>query len=1001
MAASLRVRDQVLLSSQLQTTQESVASATNPAVAYQRRLFEGAFLDTRATAVVGAFFVVGAYGFAVLMAKVPKAKIGAIFGIIVMDIMCTYAPLFPFGRYTLATIFMLPIGCSLGVSFGCMLFVFPESLNYAWTRSAITMLKLQQGLIAMHGDFLDDTGAVENVKKLEAFDAKLTAANGGLVTLAQALAGQAPFLELDASRGRFSGTDLKRFLPTLRALNIRLLGLAGFVHLLEAITEPGSYVDQPVFDAAKPEDETDGKTNDKTDAEAWRDLKRVVHLQPSYTVARATERQHAAEIEQQVQLTSLQEMMARTAKPTLKACSEAVGVLAAWLERTNESRSLWNRQTDAQTEQSHLDQIRDARDALEKARRTFLDHERLELIRPYEKHFNVDRNGTFFLDQAGANAFRLGGRPLYACLHWVVAFSVYSEQLVKVMSEFHDLAAKRSHHRIWLPSGVRKIGKIFISKKASIGGPLNVNSGLVNQHVGEEADTDDDDDHSSDAMTANEVASSRPASNTASVAEKNEDEPESKREARQSRRMRRMGRHDPDAMPASNVLHHFGRAVVATYDFVTSDVGIFALRIAVVSFALWIPQVLPSSVNFAYQQRAVWALIMAQLGVTVFTGEQVFSTVMRIGGTILGGLIGCVMWYISAGNGTGNAYGYGAVGGVAFVPLVFLRLYAPPVLLLPAIMTCVTALLVYGYSWLDGHLFVLANSGQGIDVFWRRTLLVVIGFAAATAVLFVGRPASTRGLVRRTAASLTSDLLEIYTRVIENFIRVDNDMLSDNSGTKVVDEETEAKKQTKFQESFRPAFIAVYEKLSSQTSNIGLASVDLAPRGRWPKERYLQMQKCHARMLESLGQLAAAHFAIDRDWHKHLLRSTSLISPGVIADISMTLSLVSQALLTGEPLPHSTAGGLLDRTLTAGVQSRRLAAALGQDRLAGSLSLDALRDPEFMNFASAQMAILQFVRACDDLSAIVAALVGERELSGYDALLARVENEIWSVGKTA
>lgn len=38
-------------------------------------------------------------------------------------------PLFPFAQYTLATIFMLPIGCALGIGFACLIFVFPETLK--------------------------------------------------------------------------------------------------------------------------------------------------------------------------------------------------------------------------------------------------------------------------------------------------------------------------------------------------------------------------------------------------------------------------------------------------------------------------------------------------------------------------------------------------------------------------------------------------------------------------------------------------------------------------------------------------------------------------------------------------------------------------------------------------------------------------------------------------------------------------------------------------------
>ena len=87
MAAALRARSTVLLASQVQTVQTSVASSSNPDAAYQQRIFEGAFLDTRSSAVHGAFLVTGTYFLAVVMAKAPKLKLMGVFGIIVLDVM--------------------------------------------------------------------------------------------------------------------------------------------------------------------------------------------------------------------------------------------------------------------------------------------------------------------------------------------------------------------------------------------------------------------------------------------------------------------------------------------------------------------------------------------------------------------------------------------------------------------------------------------------------------------------------------------------------------------------------------------------------------------------------------------------------------------------------------------------------------------------------------------------------------------------------------------------
>ena len=50
--------------------------------------------------------------------------------------------------------------------------------------------------------------------------------------------------------------------------------------------------------------------------------------------------------------------------------------------------------------------------------------------------------------------------------------------------------------------------------------------------------------------------------------------------------------------------------------------GMFALRHAVVSMALWIIAVHPTTAAFNYRNRGLWALIMAQTGLGVYAGDQ-------------------------------------------------------------------------------------------------------------------------------------------------------------------------------------------------------------------------------------------------------------------------------------------------------------------------------------------------------------------------------------------
>lgn len=96
------------------------------------------------------------------------------------------------------------------------------------------------------------------------------------------------------------------------------------------------------------------------------------------------------------------------------------------------------------------------------------------------------------------------------------------------------------------------------------------------------------------------------------------------------------------------------------------------------------------------------------------------------------------------GNGNGNAYGLAAVFGVVLVPVAFIRAFLRPMFQIPYLMFTVsynlttqlstyagyqqsTLSLAVGYSWIDGHLFVVGSPGIGWEVVWKRFVVVAAG----------------------------------------------------------------------------------------------------------------------------------------------------------------------------------------------------------------------------------------------------------------------------------
>ncbi len=652
MAASLRARSQVLLASQFQTVQTSVATTTNPDSAFEAKIFEGAFLDGRSSAVSGAFLGVGCFGFAVLMNKSPKLKLMCIFGMIILDILASFGPLFPFQQYTLATIFLLPIGASVGVGLGCILFIFPESLNYAWTRNLIKLVRLQSSLLGMHYDFIqtpiqlpqdslkgEDDGSQPSATDLEAFYAKVKGTNAGAVAMANSLGEQAGFLELDVSRGRFSGKDLKKLLAMLRGVNLRLMGLASFAQLLQDVAH-GKNALAKLRRGPDGEGGAEGQTTHEHD---WLNLREPVPLRQTHYMHQTHKRLEESEAKQKVEVHRLQATMAKASRATLEGCREVLDLIAGWTERTNKNR--WALRHDAAAENAAIEELRRAAGNLQQSINSFIDDERLALLEPYRKHFKINVDGSLHLDEESEMMFAQSSRPLFIAFVWVYSFSKVAQQVHTLAETFHDVASIRQKNKIWLPSGMRKMGKLIFSKKGSAGDTFRF-AEIEAEPRRDNGYDDSDEEDSSDDDDETKVDEEQPSQ------KQGRQEKQSFKQRHKQRRSR--ARHDPDALPPTKVVHYIGRFVAGVYNYILSPEGLFGLRMAIVSVATWIPQVVPASANFYYSNKGIWVLIMAQTGLTVSVGEQVFSTASRVLGTVLGGLTGAVMWYISAGSSEGN-----------------------------------------------------------------------------------------------------------------------------------------------------------------------------------------------------------------------------------------------------------------------------------------------------------------------------------------------------------
>ncbi|KAI0299989.1 hypothetical protein B0F90DRAFT_1668483 [Multifurca ochricompacta] len=354
---------------------------------------------------------------------------------------------------------------------------------------------------------------------------------------------------------------------------------------------------------------------------------------------------------------------------------------------------------------------------------------------------------------------------------------------------------------------------------------------------------------------------------------------------------------DPDSHPPGNSFQRFmnrlhyvliwsrtPKALDAEYDDCK-----FIFRYVLVSILLWLPY-------FFYVNKGLCrlrALIMGQATMSVYAGDQVYQYVIRITGTFLGLITTLLIWYTGNGSGNGTPYGLAVSYAVFFVPIMFVRLFAPVKYAQGISLGCYTASLITGFSWIDGHLPVLSNPGIGWPAAWRRWATAVIGCGASFVIMMLP-PLSGRKAVRLRAAASLNALSHVYTSLISAWI------------TDGAEGEDVTFTSTSREKAFRERLIAVTLQVQAVKQQMMLATWEGGIRGRWPQKK---------EMIGVLAQLGGALWKLDTKWRLSLLDHTKVVDPNFIADIVSVFSSVSQSLRTGESMHTVLPQTLLDRLL--------------------------------------------------------------------------------------
>lgn len=274
------------------------------------------------------------------------------------------------------------------------------------------------------------------------------------------------------------------------------------------------------------------------------------------------------------------------------ACYSSMQDGIYWLEWTNQHR--WYRGNAAypseETAQQGLEKRRTNLEELRTALSEFRQSDHLRLLEPFRSLFDEETGN--FKDNADnlsdTDTFRLSTRSLFLTFVFVTNLVSYATTLIEFLQVLLEIEARSPCNKVQWPFQLKHAVKVATSRGGTSVNPLE--SGT------HDVDGEDDEDSDSGTHSAPSVR-----------AEKSRRKP-TKEENRRKTLERRKAKYrlDPDADRPRNPLQRFLRTVGFAWVWQSSPEGLFALRYALISIALWVPAICPSSVYFTYVNCGLW-----------------------------------------------------------------------------------------------------------------------------------------------------------------------------------------------------------------------------------------------------------------------------------------------------------------------------------------------------------------------------------------------------------
>ncbi|ATY65294.1 hypothetical protein A9K55_003772 [Cordyceps militaris] len=486
----------------------------------------------------------------------------------------------------------------------------------------------------------------------------------------------------------------------------------------------------------------------------------------------------------------------------------------------------------------------------------------------------------------------------------IVDFSV---ALGASIDQLAFLIRKRPESRIWMPITIQHAVTWLITPKSS---DQALGSGFATDH--------------SPSLTEAKTVVTRRASNL--------------------KNLKNVGDLRRNGMPKSRS----SKIIITMYRWLTNPAGMYAARLVIVTIVTSIPSAIPHSAGFFYREKGIWAVITAQLTLLPFMADFVVSIVSRALGTVAGGALGMLAWYVGSGSGAGNPYGLGATTAVMTVILVWLRIWGPHMLTVASIMCGATFVLVIGFSYDNHHIYQYGLPGQGYEAFWKRVVTVFIGLLAAAIVHIFPKPTSA-----------TNHVCHVLGKSVRR--------MSDQYAILLVSQKRPAENRSLCALAERDS-LDLGHSLSLLGPSINFVKAEMSFGPFDQKTLRKALEECH-NLNRSLSRLLSIAHSLPPDLKYRFETVSGLVDDHVIGDIMAVLHIIQQSFETGDSLPERLPTPLTRTFYHAWEQKKQVV-----------VNKAHLRDESYPQYCIAISSYIKFLSTVDNLVLILTETLGESHI---------------------